>query len=87
MERTGVAMADARPLTIGELEAGFSAYCQALRRLVADQRSLERIRRTHCWHNLERLHSCLPQRYRSPQDLYQRYVRARLADDAATDEP
>ena len=72
-------MADSKPLTIGELEAGFSAYCQALRRLVADERSQERIERTHCWHNLQRLHDCLPQRYRSPLDLYQRYQRAHQA--------
>ncbi len=76
-----MAMADSGPLTIGELEAGFSAYCQALRRLVADDRSLERIQRTHCWHNLQRLHNCLPQRYRAPLDLYQRYVRARKAGE------
>jgi hypothetical protein len=74
-------MAASRPLSIGELEAGFSAYCQALRRLVADRRSLERIERTLCWHNLEKLHSCLPQRYRSPLDLYQRYRRALEADN------
>ncbi len=76
-------MADSGPLTIGELEAGFSAYCQALRRLVADGRSLERIQRTHCWHNLERLHTSLPQRYRSPLDLYERYLRARRSAEAA----
>ncbi|CAK6695962.1 DUF3136 domain-containing protein [Synechococcus sp. BA-124 BA4] len=69
-------MADSRPLSIGELEAGFSAYCQALRRLVADGRSLERIERTLCWHNLSALHGSLPHRYRSPEDLYRRYLRA-----------
>ena len=36
-------------LTIGDLEAGFSTYCQALRRLVADGRELDSIRRTICW--------------------------------------
>ncbi|EAQ74866.1 MULTISPECIES: DUF3136 domain-containing protein [unclassified Synechococcus] len=73
-------MADSRALSIGELEAGFSAYCQALRRLVADGRSLERIERTLCWHNLSALHSSLPQRYRSPEDLYRRYLRALAAE-------
>lgn len=70
-------MADSRPLSIGELEAGFSAYCQALRRLVADGRSIER---TLCWHNLSALHSSLPQRYRAPEDLYRRYLRALAAE-------
>ncbi|WP_094554492.1 DUF3136 domain-containing protein [Synechococcus sp. 1G10] len=73
-------MADSRPLSIGELEAGFSAYCQALRRLVADGRSIERIERTLCWHNLSALHSSLPQRYRAPEDLYRRYLRALAAE-------
>lgn len=73
-------MADSRPLSIGELEAGFSAYCQALRRLVADGHSRERIERTLCWHKLSALHSSLPQRYRSPEDLYRRYLRALAAE-------
>ena len=65
----------AKELTIGDLEAGFSAYCQALRRLVADGRDLEAIRRTVCWDYLNRLHTSLPQDYRSPDDLIQRYRR------------
>ncbi|MCT0219781.1 DUF3136 domain-containing protein [Synechococcus sp. CS-1329] len=76
-------MTGSRPLSIGELEAGFSAYCQALRRLVAEGRSLERIERTLCWHHLSALHSSLPQRYRSPQDLYARYLRALKAEQPA----
>ncbi|MGB7564253.1 MAG: DUF3136 domain-containing protein, partial [Prochlorococcaceae cyanobacterium] len=56
-------MATHKPLTIGELEAGFSAYCMALRRLVGEERGLEKIERTLCWHNLQRLHDSLPQRY------------------------
>lgn len=72
-------MATHKPLTIGELEAGFSAYCMALRRLVGEERGLEKIERTLCWHNLQRLHDSLPQRYRSPTELYQRYERTRRA--------
>jgi len=64
-----------KALTIGDLEAGFSTYCQALRRLVADGRDLSAIRRTVCWDYLNRLHTSLPQDYRSPDDLIQRYRR------------
>ena len=64
--------------TIGDLEAGFSTYCQALRRLVADGRDIESIRRTICWDYLLRLHTSLPQSYRSPEDLVQRYRRNQL---------
>ena len=69
-------------LTIGDLEAGFSAYCQALRRLVADGRDLESIRRTICWDYLTRLHTSLPQSYRSPEELVARYQRAKVATPA-----
>ena len=70
-------------LTIGDLEAGFSTYCQALRRLVADGRDLNSIRRTICWDYLNRLHTSLPQSYRSPEDLVQRYQRAQTQTSAA----
>ena len=70
-------------LTIGDLEAGFSTYCQALRRLVADGREMESIRRTICWDYLNRLHTSLPQSYRSPEDLVQRYQRAKTQTSAA----
>ncbi|MEC8440777.1 MAG: DUF3136 domain-containing protein [Cyanobacteriota bacterium] len=66
-------------LTIGDLEAGFSTYCQALRRLVAEGREMESIRRTICWDYLNRLHTSLPQSYRSPEDLVQRYQRAQAS--------
>ena len=63
-------------LTIGDLEAGFAAYCQALRRLVAAGRDLQSMRRTICWDYLNRLHTSLPQRYRSPEALVERYRRS-----------
>ena len=69
-------------LTIGELEAGFATYCQALRQLVALGRDIESIRRTICWDYLQRLHTSLPQSYRSPEELVQRYQRS-LATPAA----
>ena len=64
-----------KALTISDLEAGFSTYCLALRRLVADGRDLDAIRRTVCWDYLQRLHSSLPRDYRSPDELIQRYQR------------
>lgn len=64
-----------KALTISDLEAGFSTYCLALRRLVADGRDLDAIRRTLCWDYLHRLHSSLPQNYRSPDELIHRYQR------------
>ena len=63
-------------LTIGDLEAGFPSYCQALRQLVTMGRDVESIRRTLCWDYLERLHRSLPQSYRCPEELLQRYQRS-----------
>ena len=76
-------MPTATRFTIGDLEAGFSTYCQALRRLVAEGREMESIRRTICWDYLNRLHTSLPQSYRSPEDLVQRYQRAKTQTSAA----
>lgn len=64
-----------KALSIGDLEAGFSTYCQALRRLVADGRDINAIRRTVCWDYLNRLHNSLPKDYRSPDELIERYQR------------
>ena len=66
-------------LSIDELEAGFPAYCQALRRLVAIGRDQDSIQRTLCWDYLKRLHTSLPQSYRAPEDLVARYRQARKA--------
>ncbi|WP_115119708.1 DUF3136 domain-containing protein [Synechococcus sp. UW105] len=62
-------------LTIGDLEAGFPSYCVALRTLVSQGADLERIRRTRCWDYLQRLHTSLPRKHRSPEDLIRRYQR------------
>ena len=70
-------------MTIGDLEAGFPNYCEALRRLVAAGRETDAIRRTICWDYLKRLHTSLPQSYRSPEELVARY--RRLMATAAAD--
>lgn len=60
----------AASLTIGELEAGYSLYCKALRLLILEGRSLARIQRTVCWQRLAQLHTCLPGQYKDPEHLY-----------------
>jgi hypothetical protein len=54
-------------LTIAKLEASYPLYCKALRRLVEEGASLERVQRTVCWERLEILHRSLPRQYRNPQ--------------------
>lgn len=53
-------------LTIGKLEAGYPAYCKALRMLIRDGVPLEKIQRTVCWDRLNLLHSAMPRQYRDP---------------------
>jgi hypothetical protein len=53
-------------LTIGKLEAGYPAYCKALRMLIRNGVPLEKIRRTVCWDRLNLLHSAMPRQYRDP---------------------
>ena len=36
-------------ITIGELEANYQLYCKALKMLIAEKRSLNKIQRTVCW--------------------------------------
>jgi hypothetical protein len=57
-------------VTIGELEASYPMYCKALRLLVREGRTLGRIQRTVCWQRLQRLHDCLPTRYKDPGHLF-----------------
>ena len=61
---------DAATLTIGELEANYSLYCKALRLLIREGKSLNKVRRTVCWQRLETLHTCLPNQYRDPDYLF-----------------
>ncbi len=56
-------------LTIGELEAGYPLYCKALRRLLEQGSSPQKIQRTVCWGHLETLNRCLPGRYKAPAYL------------------
>jgi hypothetical protein len=53
-------------LTVGQLEASYPAYCKALRMLVRDGISLNKIQKTVCWHRLQLLHTTLPRQYRDP---------------------
>lgn len=62
-------------ITIGELEANYQLYCKALKMLIAEKRSLNKIQRTVCWGRLETLHHCLPKHYKSPDYLYAQLIR------------
>ncbi|QCH13711.1 DUF3136 domain-containing protein [Synechococcus sp. CB0101] len=62
-------------ITIGELEANYQLYCKALKMLIAEKRTLNKIQRTVCWGRLETLHHCLPKHYKSPQYLYAQLTR------------
>lgn len=71
--RTVAAMSQATfttALTIGELEASFPLYCKALRILIREEKTIEQIQRSVCWHRLETLHHCLPRQYKNPNHLY-----------------
>lgn len=57
-------------LTIGELEASFPLYCKALRILIRENRPLDQIERSLCWHRLSTLHHSLPRQYKEPRHLY-----------------
>ena len=57
-------------LTIGELEASFPLYCKALRILIREDRPIEQIERSVCWHRLTTLHHSLPRQYKDPRYLY-----------------
>jgi hypothetical protein len=58
-------------LTIGELEAKYPLYCKAMKLLLRDGQTPERLRRTVCWERLEKLHHSLPRQYKSPERLMQ----------------
>ena len=63
-------MSDVAKPTIGELEAGYSGCCKALRLLIRQGRSIDAIQRTVAWDRLTLLHTCLPTRYKAPDYLY-----------------
>ena len=66
-------------LTIGELEASYPLYCKALRILIREEKTIEQIQRSVCWHRLETLHQCLPRQYKDPNHLYLHLKRERIA--------
>jgi len=57
---------EAPKITVAQLEASYPAYCKALRMLVQDGLSLNKIQRTVCWDRLQLLHTTLPRQYRDP---------------------
>ena len=57
---------DPTGISLVKLEAGYSAYCKALRLLIQQGKSLQAIQRTLCWERLEQLHRSLPRQYRDP---------------------
>lgn len=57
-------------LTLAELEANFPVYCKALRILLREDRPIEQIERSVCWHRLSALHQALPRRYKDPRQIY-----------------
>ena len=69
-------------ITIAQLEAGYPAYCKALRILIRDGLSLAKIKRTVCWARLELLHTTLPRQYRDPLVHY-----AMVKRDVQTSQP
>jgi hypothetical protein len=80
-------MTAAASLTIGELEAGYPQYCKALRILLKEGASLNRIQRTVCWSRLTSLHACLPGRYKSPDYLcllLKREIKQKASEAAAS---
>ena len=67
-------------LTIGKLEASYPLYCKALRILIREEKTIQEIQRSVCWHRLEKLHHCLPRQYKDRNQLYlhlKRELRAR----------
>lgn len=53
-------------MTIGRLEADYPTYCKALRLLIRDGYSLNKIKKTVCWDRLQLLHNAMPRAYRDP---------------------
>jgi len=66
-------------ITIGELEANYQLYCKALRMLISERRTLNKIQKTVCWGRLQTLHHCLPKHYKSPEYLYAQILQQQQA--------
>lgn len=78
--RSGV---DTPSVTVGQLEAGYATYCKALRMLIRDGVSLNKIKRTVCWDRLQLLHTTLPRQYRDPVVHYGMLKRSLEAETAS----
>jgi hypothetical protein len=63
---TAILQSSEPSITIAQMEASYPAYCKALRMLVKDGISLNKIQRTVCWDRLQLLHTTLPRQYRDP---------------------
>lgn len=63
-------------LTLGELEASFHLYCRALRILILEEKPIQQIERSVCWHRLLALHHALPSQYTDPRQLYSQLRRS-----------
>jgi hypothetical protein len=63
-----------------KLEAGYPAYCKALKLLILQGKSLQEIQRSLCWERLEMLHHSLPRQYRDPVMHYGMVKRSVDAD-------
>ena len=74
---------EAPSVTVGQLEAGYASYCKALRMLILDGVSLNKIKRTVCWDRLQLLHNTLPRQYRDPVVHYGMVKRAVEAETAS----
>lgn len=75
---------DGQSLTLGQLEAGYPLYCKALRMLVIEGLTLNKIKRTLCWNRLEMLHNAMPRQYRDPVMHYGMIKRIVATEAAAT---
>jgi hypothetical protein len=69
-------------INLVKLEAGYSAYCKALKMLIQEGKSLKEIQRTLCWQRLEMLHHSLPRQYRDPVMHYGMVKRSLEAEKA-----
>jgi len=57
-------------VTIGAMEAGYPLYCKALRIMIREGKSIDKIQRSICWNRLHMLHHSLPRDYKDPHQLY-----------------
>jgi len=45
-------------------------YCKALRIMIREGKSIDKIQRSICWNRLHMLHHSLPRDYKDPHQLY-----------------